>query len=270
MNIFEAVKANVTAKQAAESYGIKVGRNGMAVCPFHPDHHPSMKVDRRFHCFGCQADGDVIDFTARLCGLSNYEAAKKLAEDFSVDYDAGRSHGKRKVQKSGAKPRDGGHGPPGKGRGRKRKRVRHGNPSEMEPRQKTQMIQQKSPEEIFEEAEQKCFRIYADYLHLLKEWKEQFAPQSPEDEWHPRFCEALEKQTYVEYLLDTFLYGTLEEKMYLICEKRKEVIALEREMERYAAGAAGGDLKGSAGDDSGRSAAAADAISGTGTAALAR
>ena len=261
MNIFEAVKTNVTAKQAAEFYGIKVGRNGMALCPFHPDHHPSMKVDRRFHCFGCQADGDVIDFTARLFGLSSYEAAKKLAEDFSVDYDAGCRNEKGHHEKSGAKPAHSGHGPPGKGRGRKRKQ---GRPPE--PRQKTKVIQQKSPEEIFEEAERKCFRIYADYLHLLEEWKEQFAPQSPEGEWHPHFCEALEKQTYVEYLLDTLLYGTLEEKMHLICEKRKEVTALEREMERYAAGAAGGDPEGGAGDDSGGSAAA---ISGTGTAALA-
>ena len=60
----------------------------MACCPFHNDKHPSMKVDRRFHCFGCQADGDVIDFTARLFGLSSKEAALKLAEDFSVSYDA--------------------------------------------------------------------------------------------------------------------------------------------------------------------------------------
>ena len=264
MNIFEAVKTNVTAKQAAEYYGIKVGRNGMAICPFHPDHHPSMKVDRRFHCFGCQADGDVIDFTARLYGLSNYEAAKKLADDFSVEYDASRGHGKRKAQKSETWRGRNSHGPPGKDHVRKRKQ---GKPPE--PRQKTKVLLQKSPEEIFEEAERKCFRIYADYLHLLEEWKEQFAPRSPDDEWHPRFCEALEKQTYVEYLLDTLLYGTLEEKMHLICEKRKEVTDLERKMERYAAGAAGGDLKGSAGDDSGGSAAAAAAISGAGTAALA-
>ena len=35
-----------------------------------------MKVDTRFHCFGCGADGDVIDFTARLYDLSPKEAAK--------------------------------------------------------------------------------------------------------------------------------------------------------------------------------------------------
>jgi hypothetical protein len=40
----------------------KVGRNGMAVCPFHPDKNPSTKLDKRYHCFACQADGDVIDF----------------------------------------------------------------------------------------------------------------------------------------------------------------------------------------------------------------
>ena len=87
-NVFEAVKQAVPTRQAAESYGVRVGRNGMACCPFHDDKHPSMKVDRRFHCFGCQADGDVIDFTARLFGLNKKDAALKLAEDFSVSFDA--------------------------------------------------------------------------------------------------------------------------------------------------------------------------------------
>jgi len=84
MNVFEAVKENVTARQAAEMYGIRVNRNGMACCPFHDDKHPSMKVDKRFHCFGCQADGDVIDFAARLYGLNNLGAAVKLASDFGM------------------------------------------------------------------------------------------------------------------------------------------------------------------------------------------
>ena len=69
MNVFEAVKQSVTTRQAAEHYGIHVGRNGMACCPFHNDKTPSMKLDRRYHCFGCGADGDVIDFTAALYGL---------------------------------------------------------------------------------------------------------------------------------------------------------------------------------------------------------
>lgn len=64
MILFEAVKQSVTTRQAAEYYGIRVNRNGMCLCPFHEDKHPSMKVDKRFHCFACQADGDVIDFAS--------------------------------------------------------------------------------------------------------------------------------------------------------------------------------------------------------------
>lgn len=87
-NVFEAVKLSVSTREAAEFYGIKVRRNGMACCPFHDDKNPSMKVDQRFHCFGCGEDGDVIDFTAKLFNLSPKEAAEKLAQDFGLIYDS--------------------------------------------------------------------------------------------------------------------------------------------------------------------------------------
>ena len=87
-NVFEAVKQSVSTREAAEFYGIEVKRNGMACCPFHDDKNPSMKVDQRFHCFGCGEDGDVIDFTAKLFNLSPKEAAEKLAQDFGLIYDS--------------------------------------------------------------------------------------------------------------------------------------------------------------------------------------
>ena len=89
MTLFEQVKECVTARQAAEHYGIKVKRNGMACCPFHKDRHPSMKADKMYHCFACGVGGDAIDFTARLFGLLQYEAAKKLVEDFGLDIKVG-------------------------------------------------------------------------------------------------------------------------------------------------------------------------------------
>lgn len=46
-----------------------------------------MKVDARFHCFGCGADGDVIDFVARLHGMGARPAAEKLAADFHIPYE---------------------------------------------------------------------------------------------------------------------------------------------------------------------------------------
>ena len=88
MNLFETVKSAVTVKQAAEHYGYEVNRGDMICCPFHDDRHPSMKLNRDyFYCFGCGATGDVIDFVARLFGLSSYDAAKKLAYDFGIDPD---------------------------------------------------------------------------------------------------------------------------------------------------------------------------------------
>ena len=194
-NVFEAVKQSVTTRQAAELYGIQIGRNGMACCPFHDDKHPSMKVDRRFHCFGCQADGDAIDFTARLFGLNSKEAALKLAEDFSVSFDAK------------------GHDPP-----------------------RRKPVKRKISEELrFRQAEQRCFRVLSDYYHLLGQWKTEYAPKQEDEQWHPLFVEALQKQDYIGYLLDILLSGTMEEKAAVVAEQGKEVMRIEQRISEFAA-----------------------------------
>lgn len=87
MMLFQAVKQSVTTRQAADHYQLRVNHAGFIACPFHDDRTPSMKVDARFHCFGCGADGDVIDFAARLHGLDAKPAAEKLAADFHIPYE---------------------------------------------------------------------------------------------------------------------------------------------------------------------------------------
>ena len=81
------IKQSITTRQAAESFGIPVNSHGMAVCPFHDDHNPSMKVDNNFYCFGCGATGDVITFTSRLFGISPASAARKLVIDFGISLE---------------------------------------------------------------------------------------------------------------------------------------------------------------------------------------
>ena len=86
MTLFELVKQTIQVRDAAEYYGLQVSHSGMCRCPFHKDRHPSMKLNEKyFYCFGCGATGDVVNLVARLFGLSNYEAAKKLAYDFGID-----------------------------------------------------------------------------------------------------------------------------------------------------------------------------------------
>ena len=186
MNVFEVVKQTVTTRQAAEMYGIRVSRNGMAVCPFHNDRNPSMKVDNRFHCFACQADGDAVDFVARLFGLPSKEAAMKLADDFGISYDS--------RQKPSVRPH----------------------------------IREPTPEQKYQQEESRCYKVLTEYFHLLRKWKQQYAPKQPEEEWHSLFVEAMQRESHVEYLLDILLYGTPEEKKALVAEQRKEVMKLER------------------------------------------
>lgn len=196
MNVFEAVKQSVTARQAVEHYGIRVGRNGMVCCPFHEDRTPSMKADRRYHCFGCQADGDVIDFVSRLEGIPAREAALRLAADFSIPYEDRK--------------------PPDRSRSRPK-------------------IPKESPEQQFRRMEHHCFRILSDYYHLLRRWERDYAPKTPEDAWNPLFVEALQNKSHVEYLLDVLLFSDMQERASLVIEYGEEVRNLERRMADLAA-----------------------------------
>ena len=83
--LFRRVKAVVTARQAAERYGLKMNHSGLACCPFHDDENPSMKLDDRYFCFGCGVTGDAVDLTARLLGLPPKDAALRLAADFGIE-----------------------------------------------------------------------------------------------------------------------------------------------------------------------------------------
>ena len=190
-NVFEAVKQSVSTRDAAAFYGIEVKRNGMACCPFHDDKNPSMKVDQRFHCFGCGEDGDVIDFTAKLFDLSPKEAAEKLAQDFGMIYD-----------------------------------------SQAPPRRR--YVRQKTEAQKFREDRQRCYRVLSDYYYLLKKWEADNSPRTPEEEPHPRFVEAIQKKTYVEYLLDLFLYESEEEQKAWIAEHTAEITHLERRLKIMA------------------------------------
>jgi DNA primase len=58
-------------------------REWTGCCPFHSDRSPSFTVfngGRRFHCFGCGAAGDVIDFVARAHGVGFREAVAMLGD----------------------------------------------------------------------------------------------------------------------------------------------------------------------------------------------
>lgn len=55
----------------------------LGLCPFHDDHHPSLRVDpakRVYHCFSCGAGGDVFRFVQEKEGCGFGEAVRLCAD----------------------------------------------------------------------------------------------------------------------------------------------------------------------------------------------
>jgi DNA primase len=66
----------------------KAGTRYRALCPFHSEKTPSFHVQPqvgRYHCFGCQANGDVFEFIMRHEGKTFPEAVREVASRFGVD-----------------------------------------------------------------------------------------------------------------------------------------------------------------------------------------
>ncbi len=68
----------------------RVGSRFRAPCPFHQETKPSFYIDPDlglYHCFGCHASGDIIDFYCKINGLDFYEGLKELAQEVGISLD---------------------------------------------------------------------------------------------------------------------------------------------------------------------------------------
>ena len=95
--------------------------------------------------------------------------------------------------------------------------------------------QQNTDEQNYQHMERYCSRVLLDYYQLLCRWKEDYAPQTPENGYHPRFVEALQKLSLVEYLLDELLCGDIQARASVVIEYGEEVRKIEQRMAELAA-----------------------------------
>ncbi len=90
MNIFLYVKQRVSLLDVVMQH-TKLKRAGSyfkGQCPFHQERTGSFTVSPDkgiFHCFGCQINGDVIAFVEKIEQCSALQAARLLAERYSID-----------------------------------------------------------------------------------------------------------------------------------------------------------------------------------------
>ena len=203
MNLFETVRTNVKAIDVVLMAGFQPNRSKMICCPFHNDKHPSMKVDRRYFCFGCGAKGDAVDFVANYYGLSLKEAAEKIASDFALTYDNTRySEGVRKP-----------------------------------------IAAKRSEYQIWAEKKRELFAYLSRLQEQLREMKMKYAPKDREDsEWSPLFVLAAKEFAYVDYLYDYCMFEAAEDELKLkIDEITKEMEKIEKRMYDTESGISGSD-----------------------------
>ena len=203
MNLFETVRTNVKAIDVVLMAGFQPNRSKMICCPFHNDKHPSMKVDRRYFCFGCGARGDAIDFVSNYYGLRLKEAAEKIASDFGLNYDnTGYSEGVRKP-----------------------------------------IAAKRSEYQIWAEKKRELFAHLSRLHEQLRKMKIEYAPKEREDsEWSPLFVMVTKELTYVEYLYDYCMFEATEEELKRkIDEITKEMEKIEKRMYDTESGISGSD-----------------------------
>ena len=203
MNLFETVRTNVKAVDVVLMAGFQPNRSKMICCPFHNDKHPSMKVDRRYFCFGCGVKGDAVDFVANYYGLSLKEAAEKIISDFGLTYNnTGYAEGVRKP-----------------------------------------IAAKRSEYQIWAEKKQELFAHLSRLHEQLREMKMRYAPKDREDsEWSPLFVMAAKELTYVEYLYNYCMFEATEEELKRkIDEITKEMEKIEKRMYDTESGISGSD-----------------------------
>jgi DNA primase len=91
MEFSDQLKSSINIVSVVGQYVSTLKKSGRdtykGLCPFHQEKTPSFNVHEGrqfFHCFGCQASGDVLAFVMKVEGISFYEALKSLAERYGI------------------------------------------------------------------------------------------------------------------------------------------------------------------------------------------
>ena len=182
---FNHAKERLDLATVIRFYGVDVDRRGYGCCPFHREKTPSFHIrGQRFHCFGCNASGDVFDFVKQFFNLDAQTALKKLDADFNLRLPIERpmTEQERRLAREEAKKR----------------------------RAEVEMASR------FERLVNRAYRFLAAYHRQLNDrLKEQ--PKTP-DEISDGYAEALRQIDYVSYLLDELDSGEPQRQSFVVRE----------------------------------------------------
>ena len=90
VDLVEVIGGHIDLKAAGAAY--------KALCPFHDEKTPSFTIQRgdtHYHCFGCGAHGDAIQFLMEHQQLPFADAVEQLGDRFGVSLERTESRGER-------------------------------------------------------------------------------------------------------------------------------------------------------------------------------
>ena len=136
----------------------------------------------------------MIDLTAAIFGLPAFDAARKLAWDFHVPLD---------------KP----VAPPPQ--------------SELSPEVKADLAKRKDEQELLWTS----LKVLCEYQRLLRRWRTEYAPKSPDDPLDDRFVEVCQMYDRIDDLTEGLTVGTEEQRkraLELVTADNKIALLAER------------------------------------------
>ncbi len=169
----EKIKQSINMLDISSRYGLGLNGRKAICCPFHREKTASFKLyaeKKKYHCFGCGADGDVISFAMRYFDISFGQAIARLASDFGISVVG--------IDK-----------PP------------------LRERMKMQQIR-RDVKEKRAESEKEYNALYERYMNAedeclrLRDNAQRYAPKSPQEPFCDLYAEAMHKLAYSEYLCD--------------------------------------------------------------------
>lgn len=83
---YNEIKKNVKITEVFERLGLKIYKRGKyykTLCPFHKETNPSLVIYKEsYHCFGCNAHGDIFTVISQIKGYSFYDTVAWLEGEF--------------------------------------------------------------------------------------------------------------------------------------------------------------------------------------------
>lgn len=184
----QEVNSLVDIVEVAKYYGIELNRANKSVCPFHSEKTASLSFSQNkqvFRCFGCGIGGNSITLVSKLLNVNAYEAAKIINRDFSCGVEFDKPVSKYTVNLY---------------------------------KQKQDLTKQ------FNDWINGAYITLCKYYRELSNNKWMYAPKITDEDFHPKYVEALQNINKIEYYID-YLFSATEDEKIKFWKQNKQVVS---------------------------------------------